>query len=106
MSSDSSSTVVRCLIDPSRRKHASCEAGGGHHENWRVLCARASLWWRLILHTGILEHVRPFATRALVTVLEMLSEMIRAEELLALVTLAEFVGLVQMFSADVPLWWV
>lgn len=61
---------------------------------------------RLILHARVLEHVRPLPARALVTVLEMLAEVISAEELLRLVTLAEFVDLVQVFGADVPLRWV
>lgn len=48
-------------------------------------------WERLILHTCVFEHVCPLPARACVAMLEMLSEMVCAEELLRVVALSEFV---------------
>lgn len=39
-------------------------------------------------------------------VLEVLAEMVGAEELFGLIALAELVLLTQVFGADVPVWWV
>ena len=58
---------------------------------------------RLVLHARRLEQIRPLPTRPIVTVLEVLAEMIRAEKLLRLVALAEFVHVVQVLGAKVPL---
>jgi len=38
--------------------------------------------------------------------LEVLTEVVCSEEFLRLVALAEFVDVVQMLRADVPLWWI
>lgn len=67
---------------------------------------RSPLWRALVLHTCILQHVGPLPTRALMAMFQMLPEMIRTVELLLMVALPEFVYVVQMISAYVPLGWV
>lgn len=64
---------------------------------WYSRCGSVSSPWlrrRLVLHASVFETVGPFTTRALMAVLEMLSEMISSKELLRLVTLAELVDVV------------
>ena len=56
----------------------------------------------LILHTRILEHVGPLAALPSVTVLQMLPEVICAEEFFRMIALAKLVFVVQMFHPDVP----
>jgi hypothetical protein len=56
----------------------------------------------LLQHTRILQHVRPLAARACVRMLQVLAKMVRAEELLARVALAELVCVLQMSDALVP----
>ena len=50
--------------------------------------------------------VCPLPTRALVTVLQMLTEVISPEKLLRLVAFAKLVNNVQVFGPSVPLSWV
>lgn len=57
---------------------------------------------RLVLHARVLQHVRPLATGAGVTVLEVLAEVVGAEELLGFVALAELVDVVEVLRALVP----
>lgn len=59
-------------------------------------------WEWLILHTCVLEHVRPLPARACVAVLEMLSEVVCTEKLLRVVALAEFVQIDQMLDPGLP----
>lgn len=62
---------------------------------------------RLILHTSILEQIRPLPTRPRMRVFQMLTKVIRTEELLRLIALAKLMDMVQMFGSHVPLWdWV
>jgi len=58
---------------------------------------------RLVLHARRLEQISPLPTRPIMTVLEVLAEMIRAEKLLRLVAFAELVHVVQVLGAEVPL---
>lgn len=54
----------------------------------------SSPWGRILFkHTSIFQHVSPFTTGAGMAVLEMLSEMVRAIELLGRITLSKFVSL-------------
>jgi len=54
------------------------------------------LWRGLVAHASILQHVGPLATRASVTVFQVLSKVIGAEKLLCLVAFAKFVHVVEM----------
>jgi len=58
---------------------------------------------RFVLHTRIFQHVCPLAARARMTVLQMLTKVIRPEKLLGLVALAELVLLTQVLRPDVPI---
>jgi len=58
--------------------------------------------WVLFEHASILQHVGPLSTGARVAVLEMLSEVIRSEELFGRVALSELVHLLQMPNAFIP----
>lgn len=61
--------------------------------------------WRerwLLLHASSLQHVCPFPARTSMTMLEVLSEVIGTEELLALVALAELVHDGQVLTASNP----
>lgn len=60
----------------------------------------------LILHASILQHVGPLAAGTSVAVLQVLAEVIGAEELLGLVALAKFVNVVEMLGASLPAWWI
>ena len=60
-------------------------------------------WERLVLHTGGLEHVRPFTTGPVMAVFEVLSEVISAEELLRLVAFAKLVNVIEVLSTLIPL---
>ena len=57
---------------------------------------------RLVLHARGLKQVRPLAAVAAVAVPEVLAEVIGAEELFALVALAEVVSVGQMLAAHHP----
>lgn len=61
-------------------------------------------WQRRIFlqHARIFQHVCPLAARARVAVLEVLAEVIGAEELLGAVAFPEFVMVLQMAYALVP----
>lgn len=61
---------------------------------------------RLVPDARRLQHIGPLATRARVAVLQVLPEMVRAKELLALVALAKLVHVVQVFNTCVPVRWV
>lgn len=58
---------------------------------------------RFFLHTGVLQNIGPLATRPSMTVFQMLPEMVRPEELLHVIALAEFVLRGQMLKPLVPL---
>ena len=55
---------------------------------------------RFILHTRRLQHIRPLAARPSMTMLKMLPEVIRAEELLRVVALAELVDRSEMLRSS------
>jgi len=56
-----------------------------------------------VLHAGVFQHVGVFAAGSGVTVFQMLSEMVGAEEFLRLVALAEFMYGGQVFETPVPI---
>jgi hypothetical protein len=58
---------------------------------------------RLIFHASGFQHISPLPTRTSMTVLEVLSKVIRAEELLGLVALAKFMHLAEMFGSSLPI---
>lgn len=64
--------------------------------------AESSFHMRFFLHTGVLENIGPLATRPSMTVFQMLPEMVRPEELLHVIALAEFVLRGQMLKPLVP----
>jgi hypothetical protein len=72
-----------------------------HHRMWHP--RHSFLWRRLVSHTCVFQHVGPFPTGSGVTVFQVLPEVIRSEELLGLVTFAEFVFLIKMLRTDIPL---
>ena len=55
------------------------------------------------MHAGVFQHVGPFAAGTMMAVLEMLSEVVCSEELLGMVTLSEFVHMVEMVCSNFPL---
>lgn len=57
----------------------------------------------LIQHAGVLQHVGPLSAGSSVAVLEVLSEMVCAEELLAGVALPELVNLLQVADTLLPI---
>jgi hypothetical protein len=59
--------------------------------------------WVFLEHAGILQHVGPLSTCARVAVLEMLSEVIRSEELFGRVALSELMHLLQMPNTFIPI---
>ena len=59
---------------------------------------------RFILHASVLQHVRPLAAGALVTMFQVLTEVIGSEKLLPLVTLPKLVYEAQVLGANIPLW--
>ena len=61
------------------------------------------LWWRLISHAGVLEHVGPATARTAVTVLEMLTKVISAEELFALIAFTKLMDVVQVLHTRIPI---
>lgn len=56
----------------------------------RPVCLISRLRRNLIFHTSIFQNIRPLATGTSMTMLQMLTEMIRTEEFLRIVALAEF----------------
>ena len=60
--------------------------------------------WVLHIHTGILEHVRPFPTQACVAMFEVLSEVVRTVEFLLPIALLVFVEVDEMFETLFPIW--
>lgn len=72
----------------------------------RTTRARANLIPRLrgllLLHTSILQNVGPLAARPSMTMLQMLPEVIRTEELLRIIALAEFMHGSQVLKTTVP----
>jgi hypothetical protein len=79
-----------------------CELSDGRAGN-RTYRADTLFWWWLILHTSILEHVRPFPTRAGMAMFQVLSKMICAEELLGMIAFAKFVHVIQMLGPHLPI---
>ena len=63
----------------------------------------ALLWQQLVFHASVFQHFSPLATSTGVAVFQVLAEVIGAAELLRPVAFAEFVGMVEMFSARLPL---
>lgn len=63
----------------------------------------AWLWWWLVSHTGVLQHVSPFAASPSMAVFQMLPEVVCTEEFLGLVTLSELMHMVQVFRARFPI---
>lgn len=51
-------------------------------------------WWRFVFHAGILQLVRPFTTGTSMTVLQVLTEVVCPEKLLALVAFTKLVYMV------------
>ena len=75
--------------------------------SWASVCGHNTFLWQwLVLHAGVLKHVGPLATCAGMAVLQMLAEVVCAEELLRLVTLSKLVHMVEMFRAKLPARWV
>jgi hypothetical protein len=71
--------------------------------SWASVCGHNTFFWQwLVFHAGILKHVGPFAACASMAMFQMLAEVIRAEELLCLVTLSKLVYMVKMFRAKLP----
>lgn len=64
------------------------------------------LRWGLILHARIFQLICPFSTGSGMTVLQMLTEVVCAEEFLVDVALSKFVHDVEMLNALVPIRWV
>lgn len=104
--------IIRCFVNPRCVGARTCQTRRRDHQSRRCLTGdycygRPSIypaWWRrFILHACILEHVGPFTARSLVAVLQVLPEVISAEELFGLVALPKLVHMVQMFSANIPL---
>lgn len=62
------------------------------------------LWWLLLFHASIFENVGPLATRPSMTMLQVLTEVVGAEEFLRIVTFPEFVHCRQVLEATVPIW--
>ena len=60
---------------------------------------------RFFLHARVLQLIRPLPACTSVAVLEVLSKVIRPEELLGLVTLAEFVHVIEMVRPGFPVCW-
>ena len=58
---------------------------------------------RLVLHTGVFQHIRPLPACASVAVFQMLSEMISPEELFRVIALSKFVHFLQMSYPDFPI---
>lgn len=86
-----------------------CQDGGGKHHRGignRATGGRPFLGRRLIFHTCILKHVRPFATRPRVTMLQVLSKMVGSEEFLGQIAFAEFVLVIEVLRAHVPFGWI
>ena len=61
------------------------------------------LRWGLILHARIFQLICPFSTGSGMTVLQMLTEVVCAEEFLVDVALSKFVHDVEMLNALVPI---
>jgi len=57
---------------------------------------------RLILHACILEHIRPLAASTGMAVFQVLAEVVSTEELLALITFAEFMGEIEVINTLIP----
>lgn len=70
----------------------------------RPVCLIPRLRRNLIFHTGIFQNVRPLATGTGMTMLQMLTEMIRTEEFLRIVALAEFMNGGKMVEPGIPVW--
>lgn len=61
--------------------------------------------WRLFFfHTSILKDIGPLAAGTSMAVLEMLAEVVGAEEFLGIVAFAEFVHCGQVLEPTVPIW--
>lgn len=69
-----------------------------------ALAADDFLWWRLVLHASIFQHVGPLPARSRMTVFQVLPKVVGSEELLGLVTFAELVHVIQVSSAGFPIW--
>lgn len=61
------------------------------------------LRWNLIAHAGILQDVSPLPTRATVTVLQVLPEVVGAVKLFRLIAFSKFMLCSEMLNAGVPL---
>lgn len=89
-----SSLSVGLLINP---PNSGIQAANSHNlwaSNW--------LWQGLILHARILQHVCPLAARPCMTVLEMLSKVIRPKELFRVVAFPELMHIHQVLNSDNP----
>lgn len=51
----------------------------------------------------MLQHICPLSTRTLMAMFQVLTEMVRPEELLRLIAFAELVDMIQVLRAPVPL---
>lgn len=70
----------------------------------RPICLIPRLRRNLIFHTSIFQNIRPLATGTGMTMLQMLTEMIRTEEFLRIVALAEFMYGGKMVESGIPVW--
>lgn len=105
--------VMRGFCNGSRCSRMCCrESIRCDHQRWRHLPAwrnntnRTLLRRGFILHARRLQHVRPLSTCPSMTVLEMLPEVVRSEELLRLIAFAELVNMVKVVCSSIPLRWV
>ena len=104
--------IMKGLFNDSLRRGLGWQASRRHPEaRLRRVRAALALGSRaadpllrqgLVLHASGLEVVRPLAACAGMAVLEVLTEVVGAEELLGLVALAEFVNHVEMLCSHVP----
>jgi hypothetical protein len=91
--------------DERRRRNAGLIRAfrGRGSEIAAVAACAVRLRWNLVAHAGILEDVSPFATRATVTMLEMLSEVVGAIKLFRLIAFPKLMLRGEMINADLPL---
>ena len=80
----------------SLRSTVCCQDNGAH----------SLLRRRFVVHTSVLQHVRPLPTLALMTVFQMLAKVVCSIELFGLVAFSKLVDVVQMLGSNVPLWWI
>ena len=107
-----SSTVMRCFLNSPRTTGTRAwQSSSCYHERrrslntWHCHGGRGHAFLRrwLVFHARRLQLISPFPTGSLVTMFEMLSEVIGSEEFLCLVAFTELVKVVQMLRTNIPL---